>query len=218
MLRTLNGALSHGPVSQGTDSDLWAAARKGDPEAYGTLYERHVHAIYNYLFRRLADWSEAEDLTAIVFLEAFRRRNQVTLTDGKVLPWLYGVATNVLRNRRRSQWYHRETLRRLAQHHVGPSVNRDAAERLEAEEEMRALLRRLRALPRKQQDVVALCLWSGLTYEEAAEALGVPVGTVRSRLSRARAALGELPGTARHEDGDGPYSTERMIRDDQASA
>ncbi len=93
-------------MSERTDAELWEAARRGNAEAYGVLYERHVHAIYNYLFRRLADWSEAEDMTAVVFLEAFRRRNDVRPSEGKVLPWLYGVATNVLRNRRRSLWYH----------------------------------------------------------------------------------------------------------------
>ena len=65
---------------------------------------------------------------------------------------------------------------------------------------MRSLLRRIAALPRQQQDVVALCLWSGLSYEEAAAALGVPIGTVRSRISRARAALAELDAASRHRD------------------
>lgn len=63
---------------------------------------------------------------------------------------------------------------------------------------MQDVLRRLRTLPREQQDVVALCLWSGLSYEEASVALSVPVGTVRSRLARARAALAELDPGSRH--------------------
>jgi len=81
--------------------------------AFSELYERHSQTIYNYLFRRLADWSEAEDLTAIVFLEAFRRRREVVIVEGKVLPWLYGVATNVLRNRRRALWRQRRLLAQL---------------------------------------------------------------------------------------------------------
>jgi RNA polymerase sigma-70 factor (ECF subfamily) len=63
---------------------------------------------------------------------------------------------------------------------------------------MRAVLEGVAGLPRPQQDVVALCVWSGLTYEEAAVALGVPVGTIRSRLSRARAALVEPDGASGH--------------------
>ncbi len=63
---------------------------------------------------------------------------------------------------------------------------------------MRAVLEQVGRLPRRQQDVVALCIWSGLTYEEAAVGLGVPVGTVRSRLARARAAMAEPDGASGH--------------------
>jgi DNA-directed RNA polymerase specialized sigma24 family protein len=83
-----------------SDERLWRSATAGDARAFEELYRRHARPIYNYLFRRLADWSEAEDLTAVVFLEAYRRRSDAVVRDGKVLPWLYGIATNVLRNRR----------------------------------------------------------------------------------------------------------------------
>src|SRR5262245_7740580 len=81
------------------DDALWEASSRGDGRAFSEIYERYARTIYNYLFRRLADWSEAEDLTAVVFLEAFRRRQEVVVDEGKLLPWLYGIATNVLRNR-----------------------------------------------------------------------------------------------------------------------
>jgi RNA polymerase sigma-70 factor, ECF subfamily len=98
-----------------TEELLWRQVRDGDERAFEMLYERHADTIYNYLFRRLADWSEAEDLTAVVFLEAFRRRGDAVIADGKLLPWLYGIATNVLRNRRRTQWRNRRLLGLLAQ-------------------------------------------------------------------------------------------------------
>jgi RNA polymerase sigma-70 factor (ECF subfamily) len=182
-----------------SDESLWQNGGSGDGRAFSELYERHSQTIYNYLFRRLADWSEAEDLTAVVFLEAFRRRREVVIVEGKVLPWLYGVATNVLRNRRRALWRQR---RLLAQLEVQPreTAAPDAAARAEAAAQMRGVLEEIGRLPRPQQDVVALCVWSQLTYEEVAVALGVPVGTVRSRLSRARAALTELPGAPRHTE------------------
>jgi RNA polymerase sigma factor (sigma-70 family) len=181
---------------QASDESLFRASAKGDQEAFSELYERHARAIYNYLFRRLADWSEAEDLTAVVFLEAYRRRKDVVVFEGKLLPWLYGIATNVLRNRRRALWRHRDLMTQLAD---GPArTSPDASARAEAAEHMRAVLKRIATLPRRQQDVVALCLWSGLSYDEAAAALGVPVGTVRSRLSRARAALVELESPPGH--------------------
>src|SRR5262245_64284055 len=97
-----------------SDEALLRASAGGDQAAFSELYERHARAIYNYLFRRLADWSEAEDLTAVVFLEAFRRRKEVVIVEGKLLPWLYGIATNVLRNRRRTLWRHRDLVAQLA--------------------------------------------------------------------------------------------------------
>jgi RNA polymerase sigma-70 factor (ECF subfamily) len=171
-----------------SDDALWQASRKGDGQAFGVLYARHAREIYNYLFRRLADWSEAEDLTAVVFLEAFRRRRDAVIVDGRLLPWLYGIATNVLRNRRRAQWRHRDLLAQLVHEGRGDAAP-DLASRVDAANQMRSALKRISLLPRAQQDVVALCLFSGLSYEDAATALGVPVGTVRSRLARARASL-----------------------------
>jgi RNA polymerase sigma factor (sigma-70 family) len=185
-----------------SDESLLQASANGDEQAFSELYERHARTIYNYLFRRLGDWSEAEDLTAVVFLEAFRRRSEVVVVEGRLLPWLYGIATNVLRNRRRAMWRNRRLVAQLARQ-PGTDVSPDVAARSEAAEQMRSVLQRIAKLPRQQQDVVSLCVWSGLSYEEAAAALGVPVGTVRSRLSRARASLDSLPkeldGAPRHK-------------------
>ena len=72
-----------------SDESLLQASANGDERAFSELYERHARTIYNYLLRRLADWSEAEDLTAVVFLEAFRRRSDVVV-EGKLLPWTTG--------------------------------------------------------------------------------------------------------------------------------
>ena len=195
----LSGAVAHQRDVTGdrpaSDESLFRASARGEQGAFAELYERHAQAIYNYLFRRLADWSEAEDLTAVVFLEAFRRRKEVVVLDGKLLPWLYGIATNVLRNRRRTLWRHRRLLAQLA---GSPTAESDSAGRAEAAAQMGLVLQGIAKLPRQQQDVVALCIWSGLSYEEAATALGVPMGTVRSRLSRARAALAELDRASRH--------------------
>jgi RNA polymerase sigma factor (sigma-70 family) len=185
-----------------SDESLLHASASGDQWAFSELYERHARTIYNYLFRRLADWSEAEDLTAVVFLEAFRRRSEVVVVEGKLLPWLYGIATNVLRNRRRALWRHRQLVAQLASQ-PGTEGMPDVVARSEAAEQMRSVLKRVAKLPRQQRDVIALCVWSGLSYEEAAAALGVPIGTVRSRLSRARASLdsppAELDGAPRHK-------------------
>jgi RNA polymerase sigma-70 factor, ECF subfamily len=158
------------------------------PAGFGTLFERHGRAIYNYCFRRTADWSAAEDLTSIVFLETWRKRSAVRLQGETVLPWLYGVATNVMRNRSRSLRRHRAALERLPHGHEADFAD-DVADRIDDEQQMRAILETFHTLPKRDQDVLALCVWSELSYEEASVALDVPIGTVRSRLSRARARL-----------------------------
>jgi RNA polymerase sigma factor (sigma-70 family) len=191
-----------------TDATLWERAAAGDAEAFGRIFERHARVVYNYCFRRTGDWSQAEELTAIVFLEAWRRRRQVDLERESALPWLLGVATNVLRNLRRSQRRHRAALERLPRERVADFAE-DVDERLDDERRMRAALRALRKLPRADQDVLALCVWEELTYQQAALALGVPVGTVRSRLSRARDRLRELTSNPGHE-WDERFVTEEM--------
>ena len=190
-----------------TDDELWQRSRRGDAEAFGVLFERHSRAIYNFCFRRSADWAVAEDLMSIVFLEAWRRREK-ELPPGMVRAWLHGIATFVVRNRRRTEHRYRRALGRLPPESTTPDFVADVEQRLADEGRMAALLEQLRTLPWRDQDVVALCVWSGLTYDEAANALGVPVGTVRSRLSRARSRLRELAAASGHEGGE-PVSTAR---------
>ena len=85
------------------DAALWQAAAAGEHAAFGQLFDRHATAVYNYLYRRTADWSAAEDLTAAVFLHAWRRRGEVVLDRDSALPWLLGVARLQLRNATRSR-------------------------------------------------------------------------------------------------------------------
>jgi RNA polymerase sigma factor (sigma-70 family) len=182
------------------DAALWRRVRLGDAEAFGLLFERHANAIYNYCFRRIGEWATAEDLLSVVFLEAWRRREK-ELPPDKVLPWLYGIATNVVRNQRRARRRHAAALRRLPKPLAEPEVAGPADERMDDERQMKRVLALLAELPRREQEVFALCAWFGLSYDDAAVALQIPVGTVRSRLSRARARLRELePGFGHEED------------------
>ena len=185
-------------MGQATDAELWQRAVEGEPDAFGVIFERHARRVYNYLFRRTADWALAEDLTSVVFLEAWRKRSEVRLDGGLALPWLLGVATNVLRNRRRSQWRHRAALQRIPRERQ-EDFSEAAHERLDDERRMSHVLRSLGELPGHEQEVLALCGWAELSYEEAAVALGIPVGTVRSRLSRARSRMRELTAEPGHE-------------------
>ena len=180
-----------------SDAQLWRRTVADDRDAFSELYRRHSRRLYNYTFRRLGDWSDAEDVVASVFLEAYRRRTDPAIDPDKIVAWLFGVATNLAHNHRRGRVRARRLAERTAAAVRGSSSREDAA-RVEAEQTMRAILGHLRTLPRDQQDVVALCIWAGLSYEEAATALSVPVGTIRSRLARARAALAELDMGSRH--------------------
>ena len=155
------------------------------------LWDAHAQRIYRYCFRRTADRELAEDLTSIVFLEAWRRRGEVELSSETERPWLYGVAANVLRNQWRSQRRYRSALARLPRPRDEADLAQAAVDRLDDQERMAQLLDRLESLPRIELEVLSLCAWEDLSPKEAAVALGVPETTVRTRLHRARKRLRE---------------------------
>jgi RNA polymerase sigma-70 factor (ECF subfamily) len=197
------------------DAELWRRAVDGDHDAFGDLFDRHSRAIYNFCFRRTADWAAAEDLVATVFLEAWRKRSSVKVApDGSLLPWLYGVALNLLRNHRRAQHRLLGALHRLRREAQEADSTGDAATHVEAARRMRAVLDSVEQLPRRERDVLYLCVFAGLGYADAALVLGIPTGTVRSRLSRARIRLRELQIQTRHRESTHP--TERGVADDAA--
>ncbi|MGH9112156.1 MAG: RNA polymerase sigma factor, partial [Acidimicrobiales bacterium] len=117
--------------------------------------------------------------------------------DESVLPWLLGVANNLLRNHQRSLRRQRAALARFPSPGPEPDPADDVAGRLADERQMSRVLALVERLPRRDREVLALCAWSDLSYQEAATVLDIPVGTVRSRLARARARLAELGGNPR---------------------
>jgi RNA polymerase sigma-70 factor (ECF subfamily) len=190
-------------VVAASDRELWERAVAGDAHGFGLLFERHGRTVYNFAFRRAANWGTAEDVASEVFLIAWRRRAEVVFSgeSGSVLPWLLGVATNHLRNVRRGEARAGAAVARLDAAASQPDFSDEIVGRLGDEARMAEVLRVLDGLPEQERDVLALCAWSGLDYEEAAVALSVPIGTVRSRLSRARAHLRELLDANGHEIG-----------------
>lgn len=180
------------------DGVLWSRCGAGDADAFALLFERHAKTMYNYCFRRTGEWAAAEDLVSIVFLEAWRHRGK-ELPEGKVLPWLFGIATNVIRNHRRALRRHEAALRRVPEPRPSPGFELEAIARLDDEQQIRPILRLVSRLPKREQDVFTLAAWFDLSYEDISLALGVPVGTVRSRLSRARRRLRELDPDLGHE-------------------
>jgi RNA polymerase sigma factor (sigma-70 family) len=176
------------------DAALWEAAAAGEHDAFGVLFDRHAKAVYNFLLRRTADWSLAEDLTAAVFLQAWRRRNQVVFDGDSALPWLLGVARLVLRNATRSRTRYQSALGRvgasLLAARSGPSDPADVVVgQLESERQLTELRAAIAGLPARHREVIELCVYAGLDQQAAAIALGVSVGTVKSRLHRARQRL-----------------------------
>jgi RNA polymerase sigma factor (sigma-70 family) len=178
------------PLSEATDPDLVAMAGS-EPEAFGELFKRHSRSVYAYCARRSGNLDLAEDLTSIVFLDAFRRRRRLQLSNTSALPWLLGVANNVVRNADRSLRRYRSALERLPPQENSASSEEDVVERLGAQEALSRAVDAISALTRGEQEVVLLVLWSELTYADAATALGIPIGTVRSRLSSARAKFND---------------------------
>jgi len=182
-----------------SDASLWERSRAGEAEAFGLLFERHAKEIYNYSFRLVGDWLTAEDLLSLTFLEAWRRRDK-QLPEAKVLPWLFGIATNVARNRRRSDRRYAAALKRVPAPQPEPDFAERCVSRLDDERRMREAMAVLARLPAHEREVFVLCTCMGLSYDDAALALGVPIGTVRSRLSRARTHLRELESACGHEE------------------
>lgn len=173
-----------------SDRDLWAAAAgDGDGEAFGVLFDRHREPVRAYCARRTGSLDTADDLVSVVFLEAWRGRRNVELVHDSALPWLYGIANNTVRQQTRTAMRHRRLLARLPREDTEPDHADQVSARLDDQRHLAELSAALQTLRRSDQEVLLLCLWQGLDYASAAVALGVPTGTVRSRLSRARARL-----------------------------
>lgn len=175
------------PRKSATSAALQASSARS---WFAGLFDQHADVIFNYCYRRAGNRADAEDLLSAVFLTAWGRRQSIP--TGRELPWLYGVATNVIRNHRRSQRRRLRIMTRLSRERQANHTSEEEEQELVEPSRLVQLLEGLAALRQAEQDVFVLCVWQELTYEDAALALGIPVGTVRSRLSRAREKLREL--------------------------
>jgi RNA polymerase sigma-70 factor (ECF subfamily) len=153
-------------------------ASLADPEVFAVLFDRHFDAIHGYAQRRVGP-DLADEIAAETFTRAFDRRGRYDSSRDNARPWLLGIATNLLRHHWRSE------RRRLdAYARGGRREHHELSGPIAAE-----LVVALKALPRREREPLLLLAWADLSYEEIAAALGAPVGTVRSRISRARARL-----------------------------
>jgi RNA polymerase sigma-70 factor (ECF subfamily) len=175
----------------------WAAARAGDGEAFGRVFDEHRDRVYRHALRLVDTVADAEDVTAAAFLELWRRRADVRIVDGSVLAWLLVTATNAARNLRRSQLRHRRLLARLPR---GEERAPDPADVLDGLSP--ALAVSLRALPLADLQLVTLVIVEGFSIAEAATALGITPAAAKARLHRARGRVRTtmsalVPGGAR---------------------
>ncbi|MFJ8577495.1 RNA polymerase sigma factor [Micromonospora sp. NPDC093277] len=159
------------------------AATGADPADLAGLFDRYARELLRYCTRRVGE-QLAEDVVAETFLVAYEHRERYDRSRGEMLPWLYGIATNLLRRHRRVEV---RALRMAARGDAaaeGPS--RRTAERVDAERTVAGLAGVLAGLPRRQRDVLLLYAVAELEYAEIAVALDIPLGSVQSALHRAR--------------------------------
>lgn len=181
-----------GSVEARSDAQIIAASL-AEPIVFAEVFDRHYNAVHRYLARRVGP-DLAEDLAAETFTEAFDGRLRFNTARPDARPWLFGIATNLLRH------HHRGEARRLrAYARLDRSANVEDGyggieSRLDAERAGARIAEALVRLSAGDRDVLLLFAWADLRYEEIAVALRIPVGTVRSRLSRARRRLRELLG------------------------
>lgn len=179
------------------DVTLWAQARAGDAEAFARIFDRHASAVTTYCAYRNSTFREAEDLAATVFLETWRNRGRLSVSGTSILPLLFGIARNVCSHHRRSEG------RRGRAHTAAAGLALTAVSqvadpgdlvcsRLDAERDAARIADALDQLGPDHREIVELCLIGCLSTSEAAASLNLPEGTVKSRLSRARARLRDL--------------------------
>jgi RNA polymerase sigma-70 factor (ECF subfamily) len=184
----------------GGDDDASAIARSlDDPHEFAVIFERHFDEIHRYLRRRHP--READELAADVFTAAFDGRSRYRAIGDSARPWLYGIASNLLAKRRRSEQRALRAHARAGGRAEQPGDEYEAAlERADAERLSAAVAAALSRLRAPERDTLLLYALSDLSYEEVAFALDVPIGTVRSRLARARARASKDLGALIEEE------------------
>ncbi|MDT3315353.1 sigma-70 family RNA polymerase sigma factor [Microbacterium sp. KSW4-11] len=167
------------------DAADWALVLADDPRGLTRLFERHERRLLRHAARTLDVADDAKDAVAIGLFELWRRRRAVHLVAGSPVPWLFTAVSNAALNLERSRRRYRDLLRRA------PIPER--TDRSDVDES--GVLAALKRLPARERHVIVLAVLEGYSERETADALGVPAGTVKSRLARAKARLrGELEG------------------------
>lgn len=172
-----------------TDAEVIRRSRD-EPECFAVIFDRHVLPIHSYLGRRSGSQS-ADALVGEVFRVAFETRQRYRADRPDALPWLYGIAANVLRQHRRTELRQARLRNKLS---VLWESQDDGAigDRVRRREDLVEVIDAVMSLPEIDREALLLHAWEEQTYAQIAETLDIPVGTVRSRLNRARTRVREL--------------------------
>jgi RNA polymerase sigma factor (sigma-70 family) len=175
------------------ESDAVLIARSlTEPASFGAIFDRHATVLYRYLVRRIGP-EDADGIVGDVFRIAFEKRHTYDGERAVARPWLYGIATNLLAKHRRREGRRLYAMARLAtQRPAATDLADQVSSDVDAVHQWHRVAEIVTSLPEPERDALLLHVWEGLSYDEVADALGVPVGTVRSRLHRARGRLREL--------------------------
>lgn len=195
-----------GPDAPTDDRGLWRRLADADGAALTELYRRHCDAVYNFAFRRTASWAAAEDVVQATFTAVWRRARNGTVdplradTARAVLLVMAGQeCANVARAARRQRLL-QGRIEADAGGVVSPDHASSTAARVDDERRMSEVQRALRLIPAVQREAIELVVWAHCSVAEAADALGVPEGTVKSRLHRARRSLTDVIETDAPEE------------------
>jgi RNA polymerase sigma factor (sigma-70 family) len=187
-----------------SDAELIERSRR-EPDCFAAIFDRHAAEILRYVHARLGP-DLAEDITAETFLAAFRRRDRYDTGRADARPWLYGIAVRLIGKHRRYETRYRRLLQAAPADRSTEDPGDRSADRVTAQQLRPRLAAVLDDLPGRDRELLLLVAWAGLSYAEAAQALGLTTGAVRSRLHRirvkTRAALGGADPTALIEEDD----------------
>jgi len=191
-----------------SDAELIADSA-ADPRAFMPLVDRHHRILFGYLARRMGP-DLAEDIVSETFARAFAQRDRYDQARPDARPWLFGIATNLMRNHLRSEVRQMRAYSRTGAQDVEYPDDSAIDARLDASAHSKVLAAALAELSSGDREVLLLFAWADMPYEEIAHALDIPVGTVRSRLNRARRQLRDvLPDLARVPGSDADTTAER---------
>ena len=173
-----------------SDADLWLQVRSGNGQSFGALFDRHRDRVFRYSLRLVRSHFEAEDVTAMVFLEDWRRQARVRLVNGSIIAWLLATATNVARNRLRSAMRYQRMLNKIPRPDPAPDHSTHVLDELAAAPVRRTVQDAFHGLNHRDQEILSLCVLEELSAPDVGEILGIAPGAVRARLMRAKQRLG----------------------------